>query len=78
MSFRKSGESEDGEKQIMRQLEKRLSAPAVEKDDDRLYGDLLTVNLRKLSSDNKLLAKHDIDNVMFRYLLAQRQQENSM
>ena len=36
----------------MRQLEKRLSAPAVEKDDDRLYGDLLTVNLRKLSSDN--------------------------
>ena len=78
LSFRKSAESEEGEKLLMRQLEKRLSAPAVEKDDDRLYGDLLTVNLRKLSSDCKLLAKHEIDNVMFKYLLAQRQQENSM
>ena len=46
----------DEEKQLMKQLEKRLSTPSVGKDDEALYGELLASNLRKLDKDNQLLA----------------------
>ena len=62
----------------MKHLETRLSTPSVGKDDEALYGELLASNLRKLDKDNQLLAKHDIDNVIFRYLYAQRQQEKTV
>ena len=38
-------------------------------DDDQLYGDLLATNLQRLSSSSKLCAKHEIDNIMFKYML---------
>ena len=62
----------------MQQIERRLSAPSVEKDEDALYGELMAANLRKLSADNKLMAKHEIDNIIFRYMYAQRRQERAV
>ena len=48
-------------------LRDRLSSKKNDtKDEDQLYGDLLATKLRKLS---KLKAKHEIDNVMFKYQL---------
>ena len=59
----------------MQQIERQLSAPSVEKDEDTLYGELMAANLRKLSVDNKLMAKHKIDTIIFRYTYAQYRQE---
>ena len=49
------------------------------KDDDQLYGDLLATKLWRLSSSSKLRAKHEIDNIMFKYMLQneEAQQPNS-
>ena len=35
----------------------------------RLYGDLLTTKLKNLSKINKLKAKHELNNIMFRFQL---------
>jgi len=47
-------------------LKKRLSST---KDDDQLYGDLLATKMRKLTKITKLQAKHEIDNIMFKFQL---------
>ena len=75
--FRKAVESDTtvDEKRLMQQLEKRLVGQSVAKEEDALYGELMAANLRKLSSDNNLVVKHEIYNVMLRHLYAQRQQE---
>lgn len=52
----------------MKKLREKLSENG-KKDDDTLYSELLSTKLRKLSVANKLRAKHDIDNLMFKYLL---------
>ena len=53
----------------MKKLGERLSEKSVQKDDDSLYGELLSTKLRKLSAVNKLRVKNEIDNIMFNYLL---------
>ena len=37
--------------------------------DDQLYSDLLATKLWSLSSSSKLHAKHEVDNIMFKYML---------
>ena len=59
----------------MKKLGERLSEKSVQKDDDSLYGELLSTKLRKLSAVNKLRVKNEIDNIMFNYLL---QEERSV
>ena len=60
--FRKAVESDTtvDEKRLMQQLEKRLVGQSVAKEEDALYGELMAANLRKLSSDNNLMVKHEI------------------
>ena len=50
----------------MNKLKEKLNT---KKDDDQLYGDLLPTKLRRLSRSSKLRAKHEIDNIMFKYML---------
>ena len=50
----------------MSTLKARLEA---KKDEDQLYADLLAAKQRKLTKLNKLRAKHEIDNLMFKYEL---------
>ena len=50
----------------MDKLKEKLNS---KKDDDQLYGDLLATKLRRLSSSSKLRAKHETDNIMFKYML---------
>ena len=50
----------------MNKLKEKLN---LKKDDDQLYGDLLATKLPRLSSLNKLLAKHEIDNITFKFML---------
>ena len=60
---------------FMNKLKEKLNS---KKDGDQLYGDLLATKLRRLSSSSKLCAKHEIDNIMFKYMLQNEedQQEN--
>ena len=57
----------DPDAEIMAKLKERLGS---KKDEDQLYGDLLATKLRKLSKLSKIKAKHEIDNVMFKYEVA--------
>ena len=52
--------------EFMPTLKARLEA---KKDEDQLYTDLLAAKLRKLAKLNKLRAKHEIDDLMFKYEL---------
>ena len=56
----------DADIDFMNKLKEKLNS---KKDDDQLYGDLLANKLRWLRSSSKLRAKHEIDNVMFKYML---------
>lgn len=56
----------DLETELMQSLKERLGS---KKDEDQLYGDLLATKMRKLSKINKLKAKHEIDNIMFKFQL---------
>ena len=44
--------------------------------EDGLYGNLLAIKLKSLSKINKLKTKHEIDNIMFRFLLQQDEESN--
>ena len=48
----------------MVKLKEKLNS---KKDEGGLYGDLLSTKLRSLSKINDLKAKHEIDNIMFRF-----------
>ena len=56
----------DADIDFMNKLKEKLNS---KKDDDQLYGDLLANKLRWLWSSSKLRAKHEIDNVVFKYML---------
>ena len=51
----------------MQKLEEKLFAVG-DKCEDTLYGELLTKKFKKLACKAKLRAKHEIDNIMFKYL----------
>ena len=59
-------EETDMDDELMSTLKARLEA---KKDEDQLHADLLAAKLRKLTKLNKLRAKHEIDNLMFKYEL---------
>lgn len=61
----------------MKKLGERLSNMPAKRDDDTLYGELLASNLKKLSEINKLQVKHEIDNIVFRYLLKEQEKQSS-
>ena len=48
----------------MQSLKDRLGS---KKDEGQLYGELLATKMKKLSKINKLKAKHEIDNIMFKF-----------
>ena len=56
----------DEDVDFMNKLKEKLNS---KKDDDQLYRDLLATKLWRLSSSSKLRAKHEIDNIMFKYML---------
>ena len=60
----------------MKKLGEKLEHPQEpkQKDDDTLYGELLTAKLEKLSGLNKLRAKYEIDNLMFKYMIAHEEE----
>ena len=58
----------------MNKLKEKLNS---KKDDDQLYGDLLATKLRRLSSSSKLCAKHEIDNIMFKYMLQNEEDQQA-
>ena len=58
---------------IMVKLKEKLNSKT---DENGLYGDLLSTKLRRLSKINKLEAKHEIDNIMFRFQLQQDKESN--
>ena len=57
----------------MVKLQERLNT---KKDEDRLYGNLLATKLRSYSKINKLKAKLEINNIMFRFQLQQDEESN--
>ena len=56
----------DEDVDFMNKLKEKLNS---KKHDNQLYGDMLATKLRRLSSSNKLRAKHEIANIMFKYML---------
>ena len=58
----------------MSKLKEKLNT---KKDDDQLYGDLLPTKLRRLSRSSKLRAKHEIDNIMFKYMLQNEEDQQA-
>ena len=56
----------DEDVDFMNKLKEKLNS---KKDDDQLYGDLLATKLQRLLSSSTLCAKHEIDNIMFKYML---------
>ena len=50
----------------MNKLKEKLNSKKV---DDQLYSDLLATKLWSLSSSSKLHAKHEVDSIMFKYML---------
>ena len=59
---------------FMNKLKEKLHS---KKDDDQLYGDLLATKLRRLSSSCKLRAKHEIHNIMFKYMLKNEEDQQA-
>ena len=59
----------DLETDLMYKIRDKLNSDSNTKDDDQLYCDLLATKLRKLTRISKLKAKHEIDNLMFKYQL---------
>ena len=51
---------------FMNKLKEKFNS---KKDGDQLYGDLLATKLRRLLSSSKLGVNHEIDNIMFKYML---------
>ena len=51
----------------MTKTNERFSQPQT-KCEDTLYGELLVAKLKKLKYEQRIRAKHDIDNVMFKYM----------
>ena len=67
LAFKKHEKEEtDMDAELMSTLKARLEA---KKDEDQLYADLIAAKLRKLTTLNKLRAKHETDNLMFKYQL---------
>ena len=63
-AFKKHKKEEtDMDAELMSTLKERLEA---KKDENQLYADLLAAKLRKLTKLNKVRAKHEIDNLMFK------------
>ena len=58
----------------MNKLNEQLNS---KKDDNQLYGEMLATKLRILSSSNKLHAKHEIDNIMFKYKLRNEEDQHA-
>ena len=58
----------------MNKLKEKLYS---KKDDDQLYGDLFATKLRRLSSPSKLRAKHQIGNIMFKYMLKNEEDQQA-
>ena len=58
----------------MNKLKEKLNS---KKDDDQLYGDLLATKLRRLSSSSNLRAKHEVDNIMFKYMLQNEEDQQA-
>lgn len=48
------------------------------KDEDDLYGQLLATKLKRMSKINKLKAKHEINNLMFKFQLEEEEKENNI
>ena len=66
-AFKKHKKEEtDMDAELMSTLKERLEA---KKDEDQLYADLLAAKLKKLTKLNKVRAKHETDNLMFKYEL---------
>ena len=59
---------------FMNKLKEKLNS---KKDDDQIYGDLLATKLRRLLSSSKLRAKHEIDNIMFKYMLQNEEDQQA-
>ena len=59
-------EDTDMDAELMTTLKARVEAKKYE---DQLYADLLAAKLRELTKLNRLKAKHEIDNLMFKYEL---------
>ena len=59
---------------FMNKLKEKLHS---KKDDDQLFGDLLATKLRRLSSSCKLCAKHQIGNIMFKYMLKNEEDQQA-
>lgn len=57
-------EEPDMDADLMLKLKEKLGT---KKDEDQLYGKLLAAKLRKLTKLSKLKAKHEIDNLVFKY-----------
>ena len=58
----------------MNKLKEKLNS---KKDDDQLYGDLLATKLRRLLNSRKLRAKHEINNIMFKYMLQNEEDQQT-
>ena len=57
------------EVEFTKKLTQRITQSPAPKDDDAFYGELFTSNLRQLSEIQRLQPKHEIVNIMFKYLL---------
>ena len=64
----------DEDVDFMNKLKEKLNS---KKDDDQLYGDLLPTKLRRLSRSSKLRAKHEIDNIVFKYMLQNEEDQQA-
>ena len=64
----------DADVDFMNKLKEKLNS---KKDDDQLYGDLLATKLRRLSSSSNLRAKHEVDNIMFKYMLQNEEDQQA-
>ena len=59
---------------FMNKLKEKLNS---KKDDDQLYCDLLATKLRRSSSSSKLRAKHEIGNIMFKYMIQNEEDQQA-
>ena len=59
---------------FMNKLKEKLN---LKKDDDQLYDDLFATKLRRLSSSSILRTKHEIDNIMFKYMLQNEEDQQA-
>ena len=58
----------------MNKLKEKLNS---KKHDNQLYSDMLATKLRRLSSSNKLRAKHEIANIMIKYMLQNEEDQQA-